>query len=217
MIEALIEGGIIRPTEYWTTANISDALSAFATTFEMIIIALWAHHAFPAAEYSEVNDARPTAVVRSLVHSQNYLDFVLDTYFSTKYLIDWTLGKSYTRSNEALRVEQALYVGAGGNNFDFEQAFQPLAQDDPAKQSAQVDDESVSASEMEEGAPPEWIEQSGENDRILGNTSKGSGAGGHGSPRSYGTMNQDEREEAERRRLQALELHGSGAFVVPDK
>lgn len=178
----------------------------------MIIIALWSLHAFPAAEFSDVADARPTAPLRSFLHSQNYLDFVLDTYFSTKYLVDWLMGKSYTQSNEALRVEQALYVGAGGNNFDFEQAFQPLAQEDPAKGGG----EEVSASEVEEGAPPEWLEQNGENERILGGKKKGSGSGGAGTPRSYGTMNQDELEEAERVRLQALELHGSDAFVVPD-
>ncbi|KAI9227244.1 MAG: organic solute transporter Ostalpha-domain-containing protein [Piptocephalis tieghemiana] len=83
---------VIKPTTYWTTANISTGLQAILVCFEMIVFAFLHIRAFPYAPYmpggQEAGDRRkPKRWWKGIVKALNPWDFVREIYRGIHYLV----------------------------------------------------------------------------------------------------------------------------------
>ncbi|UZJ50989.1 hypothetical protein CBS101457_000309 [Exobasidium rhododendri] len=123
VFDILADRGVIKATEYWTTANISDGLSALCVSIEMILIAGLQMWAFNWGEYridrvrnprGKANENGKTGIFRSLLHALNFSDYFVELWYELKFLFDRIRAKEYTRADE--RVGKFDIVGAFNGN-----------------------------------------------------------------------------------------------------
>jgi hypothetical protein len=108
--------GVIKATEFWTSANIADGLNALATCIEMVIFAIFMWWAYPATEYynKTVNSEEQrktmsddekerrkhdtTSIWRPLLDSINFSDFAQEIWSSFVFFVDYARGKPHAHS-----------------------------------------------------------------------------------------------------------------------
>lgn len=110
-----MEGRVIKATDYWTTTNIADGLTALCTTIEMIFFAAFMMWAFSSNEYAD-STLPKTSIWKPLWDSINYKDFALEILESFRFFWDYARNKPHTHGPR-------LAVGADGKRMDFGEAF----------------------------------------------------------------------------------------------
>ncbi|KAF8184088.1 DUF300-domain-containing protein [Mycena galopus ATCC 62051] len=82
----MLEGRVIKATQYWTETNIADGLNALTICVEMVLFALGMWWAYPSSEYA--SEGRPRlGVWRALWDSINLMDFFREIWASLRYYI----------------------------------------------------------------------------------------------------------------------------------
>jgi len=82
----LLEGKVIKATQYWSETNIANGLNALAICIEMVLFALGMWWAYPSSEYAQPGQSH-TSVWRPLWDSINFMDFVREIWGSLRYFL----------------------------------------------------------------------------------------------------------------------------------
>lgn len=127
IFDILVNRGVIKATQYWTTTNISDGLNALCICLEMIPIAIFQMWAFYWGEYyiervsnpnGKANKKGKTNMFLSLLHALNFSDFLVELWHELRFLWDRIRGKEYTRQDA--RYGKLDFAGAfGASHYDF--------------------------------------------------------------------------------------------------
>jgi hypothetical protein len=110
-----LEGDVIKATDYWTSTNIADGLTALCTTIEMVFFAAFMMWAFSSNEYAD-SSLPKTSIWRPLWDSIFYKDFAMEIFESFRFFYDFARNKPHTHGPR-------LAVGADGTRMDFGEAF----------------------------------------------------------------------------------------------
>ncbi|GAA95492.1 uncharacterized protein L969DRAFT_92624 [Mixia osmundae IAM 14324] len=84
----LASAGILRSTDFYSSVDIANGLSAMLLVFEMVFIALFQLYAFPASDYYQVmrdDSAKHTGFWRSMGHALNLSDFFVALWQSVRF------------------------------------------------------------------------------------------------------------------------------------
>ncbi|KAF7326047.1 hypothetical protein MKEN_00455600 [Mycena kentingensis (nom. inval.)] len=114
----LLEGKVIKATNYWTETNITNGLNALAICIEMVFFAIGMAWAYPVSEYRQTGKyghAQPTSIWRPILDSLNPTDFVREIWGSLTYYVG-AAGKHE-------RVEAARGLGPAHEKPNFATAF----------------------------------------------------------------------------------------------
>lgn len=133
MFSVLQDHGVIKPTEYWTSTNVSSGLAALCVTLEMVIVAAFQAWAFPWQEYrvSRIgeDEVRNTANTKgrtnplwALFYSLNFADFAIELWHSLRFAFDRLRGKEYTRQDARLGKLDFLIFQGGSGKVNLERA-----------------------------------------------------------------------------------------------
>ncbi|KAJ7753659.1 organic solute transporter Ostalpha-domain-containing protein [Mycena maculata] len=106
---SMLEGRVIKATEYWSEANIADGLNALTICIEMVLFALAMWWAYAPREYRKPGQPH-TRIWRPLWDSINPTDLALEIVGSMRYFFGAALHHSASPSS-------------GGAKMDFGQAF----------------------------------------------------------------------------------------------
>lgn len=119
-----LEGRVIKPTEFWTAANIADGLSALAICIEMIFFSMLMMWAYSSTEYTRKMGMPPTQIWRPLWDSINYRDFAQEIIESFRYFIDYICGRNITgtSSRPAREMDFGQAFGVDGGSYGATQA-----------------------------------------------------------------------------------------------
>ncbi|KAJ7250701.1 DUF300-domain-containing protein [Mycena rebaudengoi] len=109
---SMMEGRIIKATQYWSETNIANGLNALAICIEMVFFALGMWWAYAPREYRKPG-APPTSIWRPLWDSINYMDFVHEIIGSLRFFLGAAKGR---------HVDGASSSG-DPSKLDFGQAF----------------------------------------------------------------------------------------------
>ncbi|KAH7914889.1 organic solute transporter Ostalpha-domain-containing protein [Hygrophoropsis aurantiaca] len=94
---SMLEGRVIKSTEYWTATNIADGLTALATCIEMVFFSAFMCWAYTVNEYKQEGRSS-NSIWRPLWDSINYTDFAIEIFGSLKFYVDYARGKPSARS-----------------------------------------------------------------------------------------------------------------------
>ncbi|GJN87385.1 hypothetical protein Rhopal_000334-T1 [Rhodotorula paludigena] len=110
VFSVLASHGVIKETEYWTTQNVSDGLSALCVCCEMVIMSIVFAWAFSYKEYKAMRalGAKHTSVWRSILHSLNYYDFLREGWRSLVFSWNFIRRKPGTHAGKKTRRKQLL-------------------------------------------------------------------------------------------------------------
>ncbi|KAH7925788.1 DUF300-domain-containing protein [Leucogyrophana mollusca] len=116
---SMLEGRVIKSTEYWTATNIADGLNALATCIEasMVFFSAFMCWAYTVNEYKQ--EGKSTTSV-FLNFSINYADFAIEIFGSIKFFFDYARGKPSTRSG---RRSDTSFANNPSKKMDFGEAF----------------------------------------------------------------------------------------------
>ncbi|KAF9530748.1 organic solute transporter Ostalpha-domain-containing protein [Crepidotus variabilis] len=130
----LLEGRVIKETEYWTATNIANGLDALAICIEMVFFSglmLWA---YTPKEYQRKKGMPATSIWRPLWDSINFSDFAIEIASSFRFFFDYVRGKPSAHGH-GHRITTDLH---GNSKMDFSEAFglterqpQPIPQMSP--------------------------------------------------------------------------------------
>ncbi|KAF8520864.1 DUF300-domain-containing protein [Hysterangium stoloniferum] len=110
LLFSILQGsGLVKATKFWTSTNVADGLNALATAVEMVLFSLFMCYAFPVSEYAYV-DGPKRHPFKALWDSINIWDFVVETWRSLKFFIDFARNKPGTRSHSN-KPRKAGYKG----------------------------------------------------------------------------------------------------------
>ncbi|EIW82856.1 DUF300-domain-containing protein [Coniophora puteana RWD-64-598 SS2] len=136
-ILGLLEGRVIKPTEYWTAANIANGISSLMICVEMVFFSAFMCWTFTVDEYKT---GEKTSIVKPLWDSINYSDFFLEIWGSFLFFFAYALRRPGARTpgrdnrpdfGEAFGVEGAFRrptAAAGrGVGGEFPIAMRPRA------------------------------------------------------------------------------------------
>ncbi|KAJ6632276.1 DUF300-domain-containing protein [Mycena sp. CBHHK59/15] len=82
----MLEGRVIKATQYWTETNIANGLNALAICIEMVFFALLMWWAYAPREYRQPGKPH-TSIWRPLWDSINYMDFAIEIFGSLRYFV----------------------------------------------------------------------------------------------------------------------------------
>jgi len=82
----MLEGRVIKATQFWSETNIADGLNALAICVEMVFFALGMWWAYAPREYRRP-DQPHTSIWRPLWDSINYMDFAREIFGSLRYFV----------------------------------------------------------------------------------------------------------------------------------
>ncbi|BGP30803.1 hypothetical protein JCM10296v2_002560 [Rhodotorula toruloides] len=127
--------GVIEGTEYWTSTNVADGLAALCVCCEMVIMSLVFGWAFTYKEYAPLRPegAPHTSVFRSLVHSFNYYDFLVEGGRGIAFAWAFILRKPGTHAGKNTRAKLITAAHDSPNaqyGFDVGAAFAGVERDE---------------------------------------------------------------------------------------
>jgi len=93
---SVLEGRVIKGTQYWTANNVADGLNALTICVEMIIFSALMMWAYNWNEYA-IKGGPHTSIWRPLWDSINFTDFIIEIFGSFKFFVDYLRGKPNTR------------------------------------------------------------------------------------------------------------------------
>lgn len=130
---------VIKGTTYWTATNVADGLQALCTCvevrtailplaltrptrpFQMVIFSALMLWSFSSKDYRAMREGRPhTNSFMAFLHSQNYWDFIKDSYLAIKFFVRYALGRPDTHSAKADKppdFDQAFGVDRYGRDY----------------------------------------------------------------------------------------------------
>ncbi|KAG1723155.1 organic solute transporter Ostalpha-domain-containing protein [Suillus lakei] len=111
---SVLEGRVIKATQFWTATNIVDGLNALAICIEMVFFSVFMMWAYTANEYKV--SGKKTSIWRPLWDSINYWDFVTEIWNSFKFFFDYARGAQSTRSRSSMKVDFGQAFGLGGRS-----------------------------------------------------------------------------------------------------
>ncbi|KAI0280624.1 DUF300-domain-containing protein [Russula aff. rugulosa BPL654] len=129
IIFAALENRVIHGTEFWTSTNIANGLTALATCIEMIFFAALMMWSFSWKEYRVQPRERHTSIWRPLWDSINLWDFVVEIGSELSYFASLITGRrpapSTKRSfGQAFDIESYVQVDLDGELRSI--AYRPL-------------------------------------------------------------------------------------------
>ncbi|KAH8832717.1 DUF300-domain-containing protein [Flagelloscypha sp. PMI_526] len=117
-----LEGTVIKATDFWTEANISNGLNALCICVEMVGFSIMFFWAYPAKEY-RIAGAAKTSIWRPLLDSLNYSDFALEIAGSFRFFLDYFRGRPEAHGHGHLHRENLRTDENGRPKATFGQAF----------------------------------------------------------------------------------------------
>jgi hypothetical protein len=104
LLDILVHFEVIKPTTYWSTANIKFGINALAINVEMFVFCLIAIFAFPYTYFVKPNDH--TSTLRAAIDAFNILDLWTEVWKNVKWLfLAVILRRPYIRNPEDARFD----------------------------------------------------------------------------------------------------------------
>ncbi|ORY23937.1 organic solute transporter Ostalpha-domain-containing protein [Naematelia encephala] len=107
LFSILQDHNVIKATEYWTSSNVADGLSALCTTVEMVLFSIYMGWAYSWTDYTnrQLNRIqRQTGwktYFQAIWDTINLADFLLELWFAVKFFFDFMRGKPGTRATSS--------------------------------------------------------------------------------------------------------------------
>ncbi|CAG8700595.1 176_t:CDS:2, partial [Acaulospora morrowiae] len=111
ILSILADAGVIKPSQYWTSSNISRGLNALIICCEMVLFAFLHVIAFDYRRYRDHGQRKHTRFLRGLKSAFNFMDVVREIAFIIKYVWYLFSGKELPDStSKALNIYGAIHA-----------------------------------------------------------------------------------------------------------